>query len=83
MGDTICGPEEADAAIIRIHKSSKAVAITGDCNQFTVSLIHIRNIIAVAESWRNLISVGSIPLAITNNLNFKSEEEIMYRSNNL
>ena len=82
MGDTICGPEEADAAIIRIHKSSKAVAITSDCNPiYCQSDPYKGAIIAVAESWRNLISVGSIPLAITNNLNFGNpeKEEIMYQ----
>ena len=76
MCDTVCGPEEADAAVIRIHNSSKAIAITSDCNPiYCKSDPYKGAIIAVAESWRNLISVGSHPLAITNNLNFGNPEK--------
>ncbi len=82
MCDTICGPEEADAAVVKIHNTSKAIAITSDCNPvYCKSDPYNGAIIAVAESWRNLITVGSSPMAITNNLNFGNPEkkEIMYQ----
>ena len=32
MGDTIFSSEMADAAVIRIHKTEKAISLTSDCN---------------------------------------------------
>ena len=82
MGDTIKYSEEADAAVVRIHGSKKAIAITSDCNPiYCNSNPRLGAIIAVAEAWRNLIATGSEPIAITNNLNFGNPEkpEIMYQ----
>ena len=81
MGDTILSSEKSDAAIIRIHGTNKAVAITCDCNPiYCKSNPKIGAEIAVAESWRNLIASGATPVAITDNLNFGNPEkkEIMY-----
>ena len=81
MGDTIFSSEQSDAAVIRIHKKNKAVGITSDCNPiYCYSDPKLGAEIAVAESWRNLISAGARPLAITDNLNFGNPEkkEIMY-----
>ena len=69
-----------DAAIIRIHNKDKAIAVSVDssanyCKSFP--LTGGKQI--VCESWRNLITVGAKPLAITNCLNFGNpeNEEIM------
>ncbi len=81
MGDTILSSEKSDAAVIRIHGTQKAVAITCDCNPiYCKSNPKIGAEVAVAESWRNLISSGANPIAITDNLNFGNPEkkEIMY-----
>ena len=32
MGDTVASSEKADAAIVRVHGTNKAIAITSDCN---------------------------------------------------
>ncbi len=70
----------ADAAIIRIHNKDKAIAVSVDssanyCKAYPVS----GGKQIVCENWRNLISVGAKPLAITNCLNFGNPEnpEIM------
>ena len=81
MGDTIFSSEMADAAVIRIHKTNKAISVTSDCNPiYCKSDPRLGAEIAVAESWRNLISTGAEPIAITDNLNFGNPEkkEIMY-----
>ena len=81
MGDTILDSQKADAAVVRIHKTNKAVAITCDCNPiYCKSDPYLGAKIAVAETWRNLTSVGAKPLAITDNLNFGNPEkkEIMH-----
>jgi phosphoribosylformylglycinamidine synthase II len=81
MGDTIFSSEKSDAAVVRIHGTEKAVAITCDCNPFYCkSNPKIGAEIAVAESWRNLIAAGANPIAVTDNLNFGNPEkkEIMY-----
>ena len=82
MCDTIFSSEESDAAIVRIHNTKKAVAITCDCNPiFCYSDPKLGAKLAVAESWRNLIASGAKPLAITDNLNFGNPEkkEVMYQ----
>ena len=70
----------ADAAIIRIHGKEKAIAVTVDSSANYCKAPPItggKQI--VCENWRNLISVGAKPLAITNCLNFGNPEnpEIM------
>ena len=81
MGDTIFSSEMADAAVIRIHNTNKAIGVTSDCNPVYCKSDPKRGAeIAVAESWRNLIATGAEPIAITDNLNFGNPEkkEIMY-----
>ncbi len=79
MADTVQGPG-GDAAIVRVHGTDKALAITTDCTPRYVVADPVEGTKqAVAEAWRNLTAVGARPLAITNNLNFGSPEraEIM------
>jgi len=79
MGDTV-QKSGSDAAIIRIHTKDKAIAVTVDSSaNYCKSQPKIGGKQIVCENWRNLISVGAKPLAITNCLNFGNPEnpEIM------
>jgi len=74
MGDTIQKPG-GDAGVVRIHGTMKAVAASVDSSAvycWAHPLSGGKQI--VCESWRNLISVGAKPIAITNCLNFGSPE---------
>ncbi len=65
----------ADAAIIRIHKKNKAIAVSVDSSaNYCKSHPITGGKQIVCENWRNLISVGAKPLAITNCLNFGNPE---------
>ncbi len=70
----------SDAAIIRIHNKDKAIAVSVDSSaNYCKSHPITGGKQIVCENWRNLISVGAKPLAITNCLNFGNPEnkEIM------
>ena len=70
----------SDAAIIRIHNKDKAIAVSVDSSaNYCKSHPVTGGKQIVCENWRNLITVGSRPLAITNCLNFGNPEnkEIM------
>ena len=68
----------SDAAIIRIH-GKKSNCFVSDYLQIIVNHPVTGGKQIVCENWRNLISVGAKPLAITNCLNFSSpeNEEVM------
>ena len=68
--NTIVGPG-CDAAVVFIKDTKKALAMKTDCNGRYVYL-NPKNgtVIAVAESARNIVCSGGVPLAITNCLNF-------------
>ena len=73
--DTVARPG-GDAAIVRVHGTNKALAITTDCTPrycFADPVEGGKQ--AVAETWRNLTAVGATPLAITNCLNFGNPEK--------
>ncbi|MCW9097116.1 MAG: AIR synthase related protein, partial [Ignavibacteriaceae bacterium] len=68
--NTIIGPG-CDAAVIYVKGKNKALAMKTDCNARYVYLNPREGAkIAVAESARNIVCSGGIPLAITNCLNF-------------
>ena len=74
MGDTIQKPG-GDSGVVRVHGTKKAVAATVDSSAvycWAHPLTGGKQV--VCESWRNLISVGATPVAITNCLNFGSPE---------
>jgi len=74
MGDTIQKPG-GDSGVVRVHGTNKAVAASVDSSAVYCSAHPIsggKQI--VCESWRNLISVGAKPIAITNCLNFGNPE---------
>jgi phosphoribosylformylglycinamidine synthase subunit PurL len=74
MCDTIQN-SGADAAIIRIHNKDKAIAVSVDSSaNYCKSHPITGGKQIVCENWRNLISVGAKPLAITNCLNFGNPE---------
>ncbi|MFL6829976.1 MAG: AIR synthase-related protein, partial [Sphingomicrobium sp.] len=69
-----------DAAVVRVHGSKKALAITTDCTPRYCYADPVEGgKQAVAEAYRNLCAVGAKPLAITNCLNFGNPQrpEIM------
>jgi phosphoribosylformylglycinamidine synthase len=69
-----------DAAVVRIHGSKKALAISTDCTpRYCYADPYEGGKQAVAETWRNICAVGARPLAITNCLNFANPQrpEIM------
>ncbi|MEK9500962.1 phosphoribosylformylglycinamidine synthase subunit PurL [Gaopeijia maritima] len=60
-----------DAGAVRIRGTRRAVAATTDCNGRYVYLDPRNGArAAVAEAARNLVCVGALPTAVTNNLNF-------------
>tara|TARA_B100001989_G_scaffold219839_1_gene171977 strand:- start:2685 stop:4865 length:2181 start_codon:yes stop_codon:yes gene_type:complete len=70
----------SDAAVIRIHSKDKAIAVSVDSSaNYCKSHPVTGGKQIVCENWRNLITVGAKPLAITNCLNFGNPEnkEIM------
>ncbi|WP_306016773.1 phosphoribosylformylglycinamidine synthase subunit PurL [Oceanicaulis sp. MMSF_3324] len=81
MADTAASSEDpADAAIVRVHGTEKALAITTDCTpRYCFADPFEGGKQAVAEAWRNLTAVGADPIAITDCLNFGNPErpEIM------
>ncbi|WP_416877869.1 phosphoribosylformylglycinamidine synthase subunit PurL [Litorimonas sp.] len=81
MTDTIDSSQSGgDAAIVRIHGTNKAVAITTDCTpRYVQADPYEGGKQCVAETWRNLSCVGADPIAITDCLNFGNPErpEIM------
>jgi phosphoribosylformylglycinamidine synthase II len=65
----------SDAAIIRINKKEKAIAVTVDSSaNYCKAHPYTGGKQIVCENWRNLISVGATPIAITNCLNFGNPE---------
>jgi len=75
MADTILKPGN-DAGVVRIHGTNKAIASSVDSSVnycFAHPLTGGKQI--VCENWRNLISVGAEPIAITNCLNFGNPEK--------
>src|SRR5689334_8228259 len=77
--DTVQRPG-GDAAVVRVHGSKKALAMSTDCTpRYCYADPYEGGKQAVAECYRNLSAVGAKPLAITNCLNFANPQrpEIM------
>ena len=75
MNDTLAY-SGGDAALVRVHGTEKALALTTDCNPYFCHANPERGAaFAVAEAYRNLCAVGAKPLAMTNNLNFGNPEK--------
>ena len=68
---TVVGPGDADAAVIRLRDTPRALAVKTDGNGRYVYLEpRTGGRIAVAEAARNVACTGARPMAITNCLNF-------------
>ena len=75
MTDTVIRPG-GDAAVIRVHGSGKALAVTSDCTpRYCFADPEEGAKQAVVEAWRNITAVGALPLAITDNMNFGNPEK--------
>jgi phosphoribosylformylglycinamidine synthase len=69
-----------DAAVVRVHGSKKALAMTTDVTpRYCYADPYEGGKQAIAEAYRNLCAVGAKPLAVTNCLNFGNPQrpEIM------
>ncbi|HEX7752792.1 MAG TPA: phosphoribosylformylglycinamidine synthase subunit PurL, partial [Novosphingobium sp.] len=69
-----------DAAVVRVHGTRKALAMSTDCTpRYCFADPYEGGKQAVAECYRNISAVGALPLAITNCLNFANPQrpEIM------
>ena len=74
MADTIQMPG-GDAAVVRVHGTDKALAISTDCTpRYCYADPFEGGKQAVAETWRNITAVGANPMAITDCLNFGNPE---------
>ena len=79
--NTAVGPG-ADAAVIRVKGTNKALALSTDGNgRYTWLNPNTGGKIAVAEAARNVVCAGAQPVAITNCLNFgnPNDPEIYYQ----
>jgi phosphoribosylformylglycinamidine synthase subunit PurL len=75
-GQTIKRPAAADAAIVRLEGTNRALAITTDCTpRYCAADPEAGGAQAVAEAWRNITATGALPLAVTDNMNFGNPEK--------
>lgn len=75
MADTVRAPG-LGAGVVRVHGTGKALAFTSDVTPRYVKANPVQGgRQAVAEAWRNLVAVGAVPLAATDNLNFGNPEK--------
>ena len=78
MADTL--QTGGDAAVVRVHGTQKALAISTDCTpRYVYADPFEGGKQAIAEAYRNLCATGARPLAVTNCLNFANPQrpEIM------
>tara|TARA_B100000989_G_scaffold296364_1_gene279438 strand:+ start:1 stop:1302 length:1302 start_codon:yes stop_codon:yes gene_type:complete len=74
MGDTIQKPG-GDSGVVMVHGTNKAVAASVDSSAvYCWAHPHTGGKQVVCENFRNLISVGAKPVAVTNCLNFGNPE---------
>jgi phosphoribosylformylglycinamidine synthase len=75
-GQTVKRPAAADAAVVRVEGTQRALALTTDCTpRYCAADPRLGGAQAVAEAWRNICAVGATPLAVTDNLNFGNPEK--------
>ncbi|MEQ9663002.1 MAG: phosphoribosylformylglycinamidine synthase subunit PurL [Parasphingopyxis sp.] len=75
MADTVQRPG-GDAAVVRVHGTSKGLAITTDCTPRYCKADPVEGgKQAIAEAYRNLSAVGAKPLATTDCMNFGNPEK--------
>jgi len=73
-GNTVVAPG-ADAALVRIEGTRRALALTVDCNARYCKLDpYLGAVLAVVEAARNVVTVGARPLAVSDCLNYGNPE---------
>ncbi|HEX9759479.1 MAG TPA: AIR synthase related protein, partial [Candidatus Acidoferrales bacterium] len=80
--NTLLGPGAADAAVVRIKGTPRALALSTDGNGRWCWLDpYAGAMAAVAEAARNVATTGALPIAATNCLNFGNPEkpEVMWQ----
>ena len=76
MTQTVFGPGQADAAVLRIRGTGKGIALKTDGNaRYCYLDPYVGGMIAVAEAARNVACTGAKPTAITDGLNFANPEK--------
>lgn len=82
LGNTVLAQPE-DSGMVRIdEETGRGVAVSTDCNgRFAKLDPYTGAKLALAESYRNVVVSGAVPLAVTNCLNFGSPEdpEVMWQ----
>jgi phosphoribosylformylglycinamidine synthase len=74
MADTVIRPG-GDAALVRVHGTRKAIAVTSDCTPRYCAADPVQGgAQAVAEAYRNITATGATPIALTDNMNFGNPE---------
>jgi phosphoribosylformylglycinamidine synthase subunit PurL len=80
--NTMVLPGAADASVLRLKDSGKAISVTTDGNGVYCYLDpFVGGMIAVCEAARNVVCTGAEPVALTNCLNFGNPEkpEVMWQ----
>jgi phosphoribosylformylglycinamidine synthase subunit PurL len=73
---TVRRPESADAAVLQVPESGRAIAVAIDGNGRRVACDpYVGAIEAVLECTQNLACAGAVPLGLTNCLNFGNPEK--------
>ena len=78
---TVVRPGAADAAVLRIPGTNKAISVSTDCNSMHVKADpYIGSQGVIAEAARNVACTGAEPIAVTDCLNFGNPErpEVMW-----
>ncbi|HKF29998.1 MAG TPA: phosphoribosylformylglycinamidine synthase subunit PurL [Candidatus Binataceae bacterium] len=82
QGNTVSGPGLSDAAVLRLKRSRRAIALTVDSNPRACALDpYLGAVATVVEAARNVACAGARPVGITNCLNYGNPErpEIMWQ----
>jgi len=80
-GNTMLGPG-SDAAVLRIKGTTRAIALSVDCNsRYCLLDPYVGGMTAVVEAARNVVCAGAEPIGLTDCLNFGNPEkpEIMWQ----
>jgi phosphoribosylformylglycinamidine synthase subunit PurL len=73
-GNSILRPG-ADAAVVRVEGTRRALALTVDCNhRYGLLDPYLGAVLAVVEAARNCVAVGARPLAVSDCLNYGNPE---------
>ena len=73
-GNSVLRPG-ADAAVVRVEGTRRALALTVDCNhRYGMLDPYLGAVLAVVEAARNCVAVGARPLAVSDCLNYGNPE---------